>query len=194
MSTNAEPLLRRHRINVDEYHRMAEVGLLAPDARVELIQGEVIDMAPIGTRHGAVVDALARLLIRAVNDHAIVRVQGSIRLDRHSEPQPDLSILKPRKDFYRDVHPTATDVLLIIEVSDTTLRYDRNIKAPLYASHGVPEVWLIDVNSKVLQRMQHPAGNAYATTSTFDGDSADSNIALAMLPGVSIDVAAILNL
>ena len=189
MSTVADDWFPRHRINVDAYYRMAEVGLLAHDARVELIQGEVIDMAPIGSRHAYVVNTLTRLLIHALNDRAIVAVQQPIRLDQRSEPQPDLTVVKPPADAYRTAHPVAADVLLLIEVSDTTLRYDRDIKLPLYASHAVPEVWLIDVNSKLLHRMRQPINQAYTATTTHH----DGNVALAMLPGVSIDLSGVLD-
>jgi Uma2 family endonuclease len=150
MGLHMESWPQRHRITVHEYHRMAEVGLLAPDARVELIEGEIIDMAPIGNDHQSVVDQLNRLLVRAVGDDAIVRVQGSIRLSNWSEPEPDVVLLAPRPDFYRSEFALGTDTLLVIEVSDTTLRYDRDVKVPLYARHGVPEVWVFDLNGGVL--------------------------------------------
>src|SRR5690606_8927564 len=111
MGTLMESWPRRHRITVDEYHRMGEVGLFAPDARVELIEGEIIDMAPIGKDHASVVDRLTRVLVRAVGDDAIVRVQGSVRLSRMSEPEPDLVLLRPRADFYRSEFATGGDML-----------------------------------------------------------------------------------
>ncbi len=133
------------RITVAEYYRMAEIGLLAPDARVELIEGAIVDMAPIGSRHGAKTSYLDRVLSRAAGDTAIVRVQLPISLDSMSEPQPDLALVKPRPDFYDKHHPVAADTLLIIEVCQTSLRYDHRVKVPLYASHGIPEVWLLDL-------------------------------------------------
>lgn len=153
---------RRHRITVDDYHRMAEVGLLAPDARVELIEGEIIDMAPIGMDHNSVVDQLNRLLVRAVGDDAIVRVQGSVRLSRISEPQPDVVLLKPRADFYRNEFALGTDTLLVIEVSDTTLRYDRDVKVSLFARSGVPEVWIFDLQNDSLLVYGSPSDGVYA--------------------------------
>jgi len=139
---------RKHRITVDEYHRMAEIGLLAADARVELIEGEIIDMPPIGSDHGSVVDQLTQLIVQAVTGRAIVRVQGAVRLSSSSEPQPDVALLRLRPDFYRHEHPTGPNTLLVIEVSDTSLRYDRDVKVPLYARHEVPEVWLVDLNGE----------------------------------------------
>ena len=150
MSYAMEEGPRPHRITVDEYHRMAEVGLLAPDARVELIEGVIIDMAPIGPPHGAAVDLLSRVLILAAGDRAIVRTQGSVRLDRWTEPQPDIAVLKPRVGGYRLAHPGGKDIYLVIEVSQNSLRFDLNAKAKLYARYGVPEVWVVNMNDHVL--------------------------------------------
>ncbi len=154
-------LLRRHRITVDEYYRMAETGVLAPDARVELIEGEVVDMAPIGSRHGSAVKRLLHLLSAQVGQRAIVAVQDPVRLSQRSEPQPDLMLLAPRADFYEQAHPTAADVLLLIEVSDTTARYDRLIKLGLYARHGVREVWIVDLDNRLLRTYRNPQGEIY---------------------------------
>ena len=127
----------RHRIDVAGYHQMGAVGLIAPGQRTELIEGEVIDMAPIGSRHAARVKALNSLLTAAVGNRAIVAVQDPVILGLHSEPQPDLSVLRPREDFYADAHPQAKDLLLAVEVADTTLAFDRGVKLPLYAA-GLP--------------------------------------------------------
>ena len=116
---------RRHRITVDEYHRMGELGILAPDARVELIEGEIFDMAPIGKDHLSVVDQLTKLLVLAVGDAAIVRIQGSVRLSQITEPEPDVVLLKPRADFYRSRFALGTDTLLVIEVAESSLRHER---------------------------------------------------------------------
>ena len=189
MGTLMESWPRRHRITVDEYYRMAEVGLLASDARVELIEGEVIDMAPIGSEHGSVVDQLTHLLTRAVGGQAIVRVQGAVRLSRMSEPEPDVALLKPRADFYRHEQPTGSDTLLIIEVSDSTLRYDREIKVPLYARHGVPEVWIVDLrNSRVLFHRSPVAGEYKNQTSAAQPGATP----IASLPDVTVDLSRLL--
>lgn len=161
MSTSAQDILQRHRLSVDEYHRMASTGILPEDSRVELINGEIIDMAPIGSRHAAAVKQLTRILSRAVGDTAIVSVQDPIHLDPHTEPQPDLALLRPREDFYRTAHPRADDVLLIIEVADASLRYEREIKIPLYARHGIPEVWLVDLLDNRLQRFRDGTSEGY---------------------------------
>ena len=169
MSTSAEEILRRHRLNVDEYHRMAEAGILGPDARVELIEGEIIDMAPIGSRHAAVVRQLAHILHQNVGYQAIVSTQNPVRLDEYSEPEPDLALLRPRDDFYATAHPGPGDILLIIEVADTSLRYDREIKIPLYARHGIPEVWLVDLVNERLLRFLEPGPDGYRTEEDVTG-------------------------
>ena len=177
---------QRHRISVHDYHRMAEVGLLPSDARVELIEGEIIDMAPIGRDHQSIVDQLNRALIRAVGDDAIVRVQGSVRLGQWSEPQPDVVLLEPRPDFYRSEFALGTDTLLVIEVSDTTLRYDRDVKVPLYARHGVPEVWIVDVNGNMLLVYASLRDGKYEQHVALERPS---SVPVTRLPGVALDVA-----
>lgn len=133
----------RHRWTVSEFQRMGETGFLDPQARLELIEGELFEMAPIGSFHAGTVDILTGLWAYAVGKQAIVRVQNPLVLDEHTEPQPDLVLLRPRADYYLTGHPCAVDVLLLIEVSDSTLPFDRNTKVPLYARHGIPEVWLV---------------------------------------------------
>ncbi|MFM8805701.1 MAG: Uma2 family endonuclease, partial [Planctomycetia bacterium] len=134
----------RHLISVDAFHRMGETGILGPEDRVELIEGEIIDMSPIGALHAAIVDVLARHFGRRAGDSVFIRCQNPLRLDDISEPEPDISILRPRPDFYTTSHPGPADVLLVIEVADTSLAYDLGTKVPLYARHGIPEVWVID--------------------------------------------------
>lgn len=153
---------RTHRLSVRDYYRMAEAGILPPDARVELIEGEVLDMTPIGSRHNGCVNRLADALFRAVAQRGVVQVQGPLRLDNHSEPQPDLAVLRPRADFYARAHPVPADVLLIIEVADTTLPFDRDVKLPLYARAGITEVWLVDLEGRRVLRYREPGSDAYA--------------------------------
>lgn len=155
-----------HRITVDEYHRMGELGFFAPDARVELIDGQIIDMPPIGSRHQAAVDRLTELLFHAVAGRAIVRTQGSVVIEEFSEPQPDIVLLKRREDFYSSRRATAADTLLIIEVSDTTWRYDRHVKAPLYARCGIPELWIVDLQGCELHSLREPSSAGYAQTAS----------------------------
>lgn len=147
--------------NVDEYYRMAEVGLLSPDDRVELIEGEIVEMSPIGCTHAGTVDRSSTFLMRKVGDAVQVRVQNPIRLNDFSEPQPDLTLLRPREDFYANSHPTASDVLVVIEVADTSVNYDRNVKLPLYARAGIPEAWLMVLPKDVIEVHTQPKDGKY---------------------------------
>lgn len=148
-STEAQP--PRHLITVEAYHKMGEAGIFSPEERVELIEGEVIDMAPIGSEHAGTVKKLNELFAYALHGKAIVAVQGPVALGHLSEPEPDLAVLQMREDYYRLQHPGPEDILLLIEVADTTARYDREVKVPLYARHGIPEVWLIDLKEGRLE-------------------------------------------
>ncbi len=147
-----------HRWTVDEYHQMASAGLLDETDRVELIEGEMIDMAPIGSRHAYLVDRLAQVLTRNDGPY-LVRVQNPILLGERSEPQPDVVVVRDKS--YMEAHPTASDVLLIVEVADTTIEYDREVKLGLYARHDIPEVWLLDVNARELTVYREPAEGQY---------------------------------
>lgn len=148
-----------HRWSLAEYHQMAQIGLLDETDRVELIEGELIDMAPIGSKHAFRVDSIARALQLAAGKAFLVRVQNPILLGEHSEPQPDIAVVKDKN--YSAAHPCAEDVLVIVEVSDTTLAYDRDVKLSLYARHGIPEVWLLDVNAGELTVYREPAEGQY---------------------------------
>ncbi|MEJ0036785.1 MAG: Uma2 family endonuclease [Gammaproteobacteria bacterium] len=188
MSAAMEDWPRRHRITVDEYYRMAEVGLLAPDARVELIDGEIIDMAPIGNPHMATVDRINRLLFHAVGERAIVRCQGAVQLGDYSAPQPDFVLLAPREDYYASRRAISADTLLTIEVSDTTLRYDSGRKMSLYARHNVPELWVIDVPNARVHLFRKPSGNEYLEASILEAPDA---LSIERLPGIVVDLSSI---
>ena len=162
----ATPLPAPHRFTVDEYHRMADTGLLEPDARVELIEGEVFDVPPIGPPHASVVDRLNRLLVLGLGESAIVRVQGPVRLSDVSEPQPDLTVLAARPDFYALATPRPEHVLLAVEVSASSLRFDTQVKLPLYARSGLPAVWLVDVGAGTVLAAARPADGRYRETRT----------------------------
>lgn len=166
MASTPESLPHKHRLNVGEYCRMAETGILAPDARVELINGEIIDMAPLGSKHAACVKRLGKLLNLRLDGTAIVSVQDPLRLSEFSEPEPDVALLKLRDDFYASAHPGPQDTLLVIEVADSSLEYDRDVKLPLYAAHGIPEVWLVDLEGKHLSTYREPSGNKYRQIET----------------------------
>lgn len=175
----------KHRITAEAYHRMGEAGVLAADARTELIEGEILDMAPIGSRHASVVDRLTSLMVAAAGAKAIVRVQGPVRLGDLSEPEPDIVLLKPRADYYRDALPGAADVLLMVEVADTTQRLDRRVKVPLYARHGVPEVWVIDLENALVHFHRVPSGGTYAEISATGHPGVTP---IAALPDLTIDL------
>jgi hypothetical protein len=151
----------QRRFTVDEYHRMAGAGVFGPDDRIELIEGRIMMMSPIGRRHAACVDRMNRLLQRLVGDEAIVRVQNPVYLGTISEPLPDVTLLRPRDDFYAEAHPTPMDVLLIIEVAESSLHYDRDEKLPMYAKAAIPDVWLVDLKGEAVHMFRHPLDGAY---------------------------------
>ena len=155
-------VVQRYRFNVDEFARMGEAGVFTEDDRVELIDGEVLEMSPIGSPHAGTVNRLNELLVTRLAGRANVIVQNPIRLDRHTEPQPDLVVARRRKDFYTDRHPEPADVLLVIEVADSSLRYDRTEKAPRYARAGIPETWLVDIQADTVTVYADPGPEGYA--------------------------------
>ena len=179
----------RHRLDVDAYYKMAEAGILARPHRVELIDGEIFDMPAIGSPHAAITNRLARIFSRALPDEvALVSVQNPLRLDAYNEPEPDVMLLKPRQDDYQNRHPSAADVLLLVEVSDSSLTYDRGTKLALYVRFGVPEVWIVDLVGAAIEVYRQPAGGAYAHKERLTSGS----LAPALVPGVTLDVGALL--
>jgi Uma2 family endonuclease len=151
----------RYKLSVEDYHKLGEAGILTEDSRVELIDGELIEMAPIGGPHMAVVNRLNRLLVLAVGDLGVVSVQNPVRLPSHSEPQPDFAILKPRARDAALVVPGPEDVLLLVEVADTTLAYDRGTKLGLYAKFGIAESWIVNLQSKSIEVYREPTPDGY---------------------------------
>lgn len=142
----------QHRpFTVQEYYRLAQVGIFKADERVELIAGEILNMVPIGTYHASEVDRLTQFFVTNYGNNVIVRVQNPVRMDERSEPQPDIALLKPKADFYAARHPEPQDGLLLIEVADTSLEYDRTIKLPLYAKPGIPEVWIVNLPEQCIE-------------------------------------------
>ncbi len=176
--------LTHHRFTVDDYYRMAEVGILAHDARVELIDGEIVWMSPIGGPHFECVTVLADLLSQVAGNAALVSQQNPVRLNNLSEPQPDIALIQRRR--YGGRLPTPDDVFLLIEVSDTTLLRDRNVKVPLYAQSGIPEVWLVDVNTHEVVRFWEPREGSYQQQEQY---LPGQQIHVIALPDVSINVA-----
>ena len=179
----------RHRLDIDAYYRMAEAGILTQNDRVELIGGEIFDMTPIGSAHAGKTDRLNRLFARAsAHGLALVGVRRPLRLDTYNEPEPDVMLLKPRADDYQGRHPGAADVLLLIEVSETSLAYDRGMKLALYAKFGVPEVWIVDLRGAAIEVYREPAGDAYA----FSERLTSGSLAPFLVPGITIDVGPLL--
>lgn len=152
----------RTKITVEIFRRLGEIDASERYKRVELIEGEMLDMAPIGSRHAWVVAALNKAFVTAAHDEAIVWVQNPVVLSDFSEPQPDLMLLRARPDGYRDALPTPADVLLLIEVADSSIAYDHAIKIPLYARHGISEVWLVDLGKACVEIYREPVGDAYS--------------------------------
>lgn len=145
----------------DDYYRMAEAGILTEDDRVELLEGEIVRMTPIGKPHASVVDCLTALFSRQLGSRAIVRVQNPIVLNDLSEPQPDVTLLKQRADFYRREHPRPRDILLLVEVIGSEKDYDRSVKLPLYARAGIREVWLVDLLGDAIETHRKPTPRGY---------------------------------
>jgi Uma2 family endonuclease len=160
----AEPT--RRQFTVREYYRMAKAGILTDDDRVELVEGEIIQMPPIGGPHASRVDRIAQLFFVAIGIAAQIRVQNPLRLSDRSEPVPDVMLLVPKADFYASGHPMPGDVLLLIEVSDTTLGYDLRTKVPLYARNAIPEAWVLDLGGDVLRMHREPSPAGYKVVFT----------------------------
>lgn len=185
MDGAAEVNCRTHRFTVADFLRMGKAGVFAPKARVELIDGEVIDMAPIGSRHAGTVNDLTRRFVAALGNAAVVAVQNPLVLGDRTQLQPDFAILRPRADLYRGSKPQPADVLLAVEVSDSTLLLDVQVKLPLYARAGVPELWIVDVEHFVLQVCRNPRGDDYADQQ----ERRDPGIIeLAAMPATTIDL------
>ena len=154
-------VINRHTFTTDEYHRMAETGILTEDDRVELINGEIIAMSPINSPHASVVDRISNFLKEEIGKSVIVRVQSPLLLSDLSEPEPDVMLLKPRDDFYASAHPQPNDVYLLIEVADSSLPIDRKVKLPVYAAAGVPEVWIVNLANQQIEVHRTTTENEY---------------------------------
>lgn len=178
----------RHLIPAAEYLRMAAAGVFEPEARLELIEGEILEMAPIDSPHAGTVKALTKMLVLLSGDQGIVGVQDPLVIGERSVPQPDLTVLRPRADSYRASHPNERDVLLVVEVSDSTLRFDLGTKARIYAAARVPEYWVVDVAGRAIRVFRDPRADGYATALTASvGDTVRSQL----LPQIELTVAAV---
>ncbi|MGD9894470.1 MAG: Uma2 family endonuclease [Dehalococcoidia bacterium] len=182
-------LLKRWRLTVDDYHRMAKAGILHEDDRVELIEGELIEMATIGSYHFTSVNNLNQEFSGRSSGRFIVSVQNPVRVSRHSEPRPDIALLRPRADKYAGGLPGPEDVLLIVEVSDPTVAADRRVKLPLYAAAGIPEAWLVNIPRRSIEVHREPRGGRYQQVTVF---RKGERIALLLLLDVTVAVEDIL--
>jgi Uma2 family endonuclease len=152
---------QKHRINLDEWRRMGEAGIFSPESRIELIDGEIIEMSPIGFNHAGHLNRLNHIFTLLVTDQAIVSIQNPLQLGDLSEPEPDFMLLRPEPSFYSTRHPQADDVLLLVEIADSSLAFDRNQKMRLYAAHNIPEYWLINLIEACLEVHRQPQPGGY---------------------------------
>ncbi len=176
--------VQRRLFTVADYHKMRDSGIIGEDDRVELLEGEIVQMTPVGSEHAACVSRLNRLFLRAAETAAIVRVQDPVRLGDLSELQPDLALVRPRPDFYRQAHPGPEDVLLLVEVADTSGAYDRQVKLPLYARAGIPEVWIVDLQAQVVEIHRGPSPDGFVERIVVPRGRSATPLAL---PGVTMD-------
>lgn len=181
--------LTKHSFTVEEFHRMAESRILTEDSRVELVEGELIEMTPIGSRHAACVDRLNRLFSKHVGEAAIVRVQNPISLSHHSELQPDLVLARPKPDFYADAHPGPEAILLVVEVAETSTEVDREIKVPLYAQAGIIEVWLVALPHGHIEVYRNPISTGYREVQSLGLEDA---LAPLLLPQIILPIGSVL--
>ena len=176
----------KHPISAEEYLRMGAAGVFAPEARLELIEGEIIEMAPIHPPHAGRVMKLNELFVQRAGGRAIVLVQSPLIISGRSVPQPDLALLRPRADYYSRSHPTVSDVFLVVEVADTTLAFDVGTKVPLYARCGIPEAWVVDVNESAIHVFRDPDERGYRSASAA---RVPERVVCAALPEVAVEVA-----
>ena len=179
----------KHLTNINEWRRLGEAAIFPPESRLELINGEILEMAPIGSNHAGHLKRINKLFTRFVPDNVIISVQDPLQLGDLSEPEPDFMLLKPNADFYSSRHPTANDVLLLVEVADSSLSFDQNQKLRLYALHGIPEYWLLNLNGACLEVYRKPSGEVYAEKTTLH---AGDVVTLTQLNTISIHIADIL--
>ena len=159
----ATPHIEIYRLSAADFHRMVEIGVLDEETRVELIEGELVVMSPIGSRHSGVVNQLATIFFERLQRRAIVSVQNAVHLSDQSEPQPDLALLAPRADYYKRSQPTPEEILLVVEVADSSLEYDREVKLPLYSRAGIPEVWIVNLVDNWVEVYREPAAVGYTS-------------------------------
>jgi Uma2 family endonuclease len=177
--------LLRRKFTVKQYHKMVEAGILKEDERVELIRGEIIEINSISSRHAACVSRLNQFFLFRLSKSVIVSCQNPVELNDNSEPQPDISLLRRKADFYESGHPKSQDILLVVEVADTTVESDRQIKIPLYAENGIVEVWLVDINQQCIEVYREPSPNGYQNIQRF---MRGQNLSILAFPEIIISV------
>jgi Uma2 family endonuclease len=181
--------VRKHLTNIHEWRKLGEANIFPPESRLELINGEIIEMAPIGPNHAGHLKRINSLLTILLAGKAIVSIQDPLQLGDLSEPEPDFMLLKPNPDFYSSRHPVVDDVLLLVEVADSSLNFDQNQKLRLYAIHNIPEYWLLNLIDNCLEVYRKPKGEVFAEKTTlYRGD----NITLSQLPKITIQISDIL--
>ncbi|MBP0026923.1 Uma2 family endonuclease [Roseofilum sp. Guam] len=181
-------VLLKRLFTVEEYHRMGTTGILSEGDRTELIRGEIIQMSPIGPIHASYVTRLTQLFILQFGKRVLVRVQDPVMLDNTSEPEPDLCLAHPRADFYQGGHPQPENIFLLVEVADTTLRGDRDIKIPLYAQAQIPEVWLLNIPERCLEVYRQPTLEGYQQVQRLE----EGEVAVQLFPDIQFSVEEIL--
>ena len=159
--------LEKRLLSVKEYHKMGEVGILAPDDRLELINGEIIKMSPLNSKHTSHVKRITALFYRLLDGQVTISIQDPVELNDYSEPEPDIAVLKFREDFYAEKHPLPVDVILLVEVADSTVVTDKKVKMPLYAKSGIPELWIVNLQENVIEVYKDNEGGVFKTQKSF---------------------------
>ena len=187
--TLATSTVRKHLTDIREWQKLGEANIFPPGSRIELIEGEILEMAPIGCNHSGHLNRIMNFLTPLLNQRAIISVQNPLQLGDLSEPEPDFMLLKPNNDFYSSRHPNADDVLLLIEVADSSLSFDQNQKLRLYARHNIPEYWLMNLNDSCVEVYHQPHDDCYGEKTTLRvGDT----VTLSQLNQITINIADIL--
>ncbi|PKM10722.1 MAG: Uma2 family endonuclease [Gammaproteobacteria bacterium HGW-Gammaproteobacteria-3] len=187
--TPATATVRKHLTDINEWQKLGEANIFPPDSRLELIEGEILDMAPIGSNHSGHLNRINKLFSKIIPDDVISSIQNPLPLGDLSEPEPDFMLLKPNDDFYSSRHPNAGDVLLLIEVADSSLLFDQNQKLRLYARYNIPEYWLMNLNDSSLEVYRQPHGDCYGEKTTL---RAGDSVTLSQLNYITLNIADIL--
>jgi Uma2 family endonuclease len=160
-------ILATKKYSLTDYHKMIEIGIIKGEDKVELIRGEIVKMSPVGLKHATCVKKLNQLFSQKLGTKVILGIQDPIKLNDNSEPQPDVVLLKPKADFYATEHPKPEDIFLLIEVADSSIEYDQQIKIPLYAENNITEMWLVNINENIIQVYQNPQGKLYKNITNY---------------------------